>query len=229
LNEVEKTVVKKARFRVVGMAVLVLSDVILAFFCVSIYTELQHQRSLNTDLQNQIIDANNQLSSLVTEYYDYKSIHSHNDSEYDKAFFCFYYVKQVKQRFGNISLHFELGDLNWTEPYQENVFDCGEMSACLERYLENRGWHVKLVFGDSPSGRGVKHVWLLVETSQWQYMPVESTRLELVWPYDLYFENYFTYDYAFETIQDAMMHNESEVDWWKLGFSPLECKSIFDS
>jgi len=200
------------------MAALVLLVVILTSLCVPLYTELQHQRSLNS-----------QLSSLVTEYYGYKSTHSHNDSEYDKALFSFYYVKQVKQRFGNYSLHFELGDLNWTEPYQEGVFDCSEMSACLERYLENRGWHVKLVFGDSPSGTGVKHAWLLVETSQGQYMPVESTRIELVWQYDPYFDNYFKYDYAFETIQDAIMYNESEVDWWKLDFSPLECTSIFDS
>jgi hypothetical protein len=201
MNEVEKTGIKKARFRLVGTVALVLLVVILASLCMFLYIELQH----------------------------YKSTHSHNDSEYDEALFSFYYVKQEKQRFGNRSLWFELNDYNWAEPYQENVFDCGEMSACLERCLENRGWHVKIVLGDSPTETGRKHAWLLVETSQGQYMPVESTEIELVEEYDRYFDNYFTYDYAFETIQDAIMHNESEFDWWKLDFSPLECTSIFDT
>jgi len=62
-----------------------------------------------------------------------------------------------------------------------------------------------------------------------RFSPVESIRIELVWQYDRYFNNYFTYDYAFETIQDAIMYDESDFDWWKLGFSPLECTSIFDT
>lgn len=45
-------------------------------------------------------------------------------------------------------------------------------------------------------------------------MPVESTTIEVVWWDDSYFDNYFEYDYSFETIQEALEYYESEFDWW---------------
>ncbi|MDH5793724.1 MAG: hypothetical protein OEZ18_04075 [Candidatus Bathyarchaeota archaeon] len=104
-------------------------------------------------------------------------------------------------------------DWKWIEPYQEGVFDCSEMSAYLERKLENEGWHMKIIVGDSPFGSG-RHAWLLVETSVDKYMPVESTDMAVVLWDSAYFDNYFKYDHAFEKIQDALKYSETEFDWW---------------
>ncbi|MDH5782446.1 MAG: hypothetical protein OEZ35_02085, partial [Candidatus Bathyarchaeota archaeon] len=114
----------------------------------------------------------------------------------------------------------ELDSLQWTEPYQAGVFDCSEMSACLEWFLENRGWHVKIYRGDSPFSSGT-HAWLIVETSQGKYMPVESTNLQVVWWSNPNFDDYWEYENKFETIQDATDYSESQFDWWELGFCPL--------
>jgi hypothetical protein len=88
------------------------------------------------------------------------------------------------------------------------------MSAHLEWKLENEGWHTKIIAGDSLFGSG-KHAWLLVETSEGKYMPVESTDMDVVWWDSPYFDDYFIYEHRFETIQDALDYSESEFDWWK--------------
>jgi len=67
--------------------------------------------------------------------------------------------------------------------------------------------------GDSPSGDGY-HAWLLVETSEDEYMPVEATQFDLIKWSNSYFDNYFEYDEIFETIQDALDWNHNEFDWW---------------
>ena len=135
------------------------------------------------------------------------------DDGWEFGKFDFYYVKP-EQKYGVYDLADWLEKWEWIKPYEEGVFDCSEMSAYLERKLENEGWHTKIVIGDSPSGSGL-HAWLLVETSNGKYMPVESTTMSVVWWEDPYFDNYFEYDYSFETIQDALEYNETEFDWWE--------------
>jgi len=192
---------------------------------------LQNQLSLlNVTYQNYVSThshSNSEYDSLQSEYDDYVTTHSHSNleydsyvanhqytnSEYDEAFFSFYYVKP-EQKFGVYDLEDELYGLEWLHPYQEDVFDCSEMSAYIEWHLENEGWNAVLVIGDTPFDSGY-HAWLLVETSEGQYMPVESTTIEIVWWDNPYFDNYFTYDYEFETIQEAIDYYESEFDWWK--------------
>ena len=39
--------------------------------------------------------------------------------------------------------------------------------------------------------------------------------MDVVWWESPYFDNYFEYDRAFETIQDALNYSETEFDWWK--------------
>jgi len=128
--------------------------------------------------------------------------------------FSYYYVYPAEQKFGVYNLDDELYGLEWLHPYQEGVFDCSEMSAYLEWYLENEGWHTIIIAGDSPFGSGY-HAWLLVECEEGKYMPVESTNIEIVWWDDPYFDNYFAYDYEFETIDDALAYSETEFDWWE--------------
>jgi len=223
-SQVESRGIKKARLGLVICAVLV---VVLALSNVGFYSALQKQRDAYLDLENKKDRLQNQLNLLDTDYWNYKSSHSHTNaeynayvaehqytnSEYEEAKFSFYYVKPDEQKFGVYNLDDELAGLEWLHPYQENVFDCSEMSAYLEWHLENEGWHVKIVIGDSPSGSGY-HAWLLVETSEGKYMPVESTYIGVVWWENPDFDNYFEYAHNFETIQDAIDYSESEFDWW---------------
>lgn len=135
------------------------------------------------------------------------------DEGWQSGRFYFYYVKP-EQKYGVYDLSDWLNKWKWIKPYQEGVFDCSEMSAYLEQKLENEGWHTKIVVGDSPFSSG-QHAWLLVETSNGKYMPVESVNMAVVWWESPYFDNYFKHDHSFETIQDALIYSETEFDWWK--------------
>lgn len=131
---------------------------------------------------------------------------------HDAGRFDFYYVKP-NQRYGVDELDNYLKSWKWTLPYQESVFDCSEMSACLERDLENEGFHTVIVVGNSPFGSG-RHAWLLVEASVGKYMPVEATNRQVIWWSSPYFDNYFKYDHRFETIQEALAYSSTGFDWW---------------
>lgn len=162
-----------------------------------------------------------EYSSLQSTYDDYVTDHNHyvgthhySDVEVEDIRFFFYYDEPHTQEFGVYNLEDELEGLEWDRPYEEHVFDCSEMSASLERCLENHGWHAKIVCGDSPFGSG-RHSWLLVETSEGKYMPVESTIIEIVWWENPSFENYFEYDHSFESIREALEYSETSFDWWK--------------
>jgi len=173
----------------------------------------------NEDLQDEVDDLTTENSQMEDEidwlnyrYDNYVADHQYTNWDYDEIQFYFYYV-EPEQKFGVYDLDDELYGWEWYVPYEENVFDCSEMSAYLEWYLENEGWNTKIVVGDSPFGTEY-HAWLLVETSEGAYMPVESTTAEIVWWDDTHFDNYWTYDDTFETIQDALDYSETEFDWW---------------
>lgn len=143
----------------------------------------------------------------------YNAGHSEGYSEgHDAGRFDFYYVKP-NQRYGVDELDNYLKSWKWALPYQEDSFDCSEMSACLERDLENEGFHTVIVTGNSPFSSG-KHAWLLVETSVGKYMPVEATNRQVVYWESPYFDNYFKHDHRFETIQEALAYNPTDFDWW---------------
>jgi len=148
------------------------------------------------------------------EYYDYVFEHLYTNWEYEVARFDFYYVFPAEQQFGVYDLEDELYGLEWIEPYQEGVFDCSEMSAYIEWDLENKGWNTDIIVGDSPFGSGY-HAWLLVECEEGKYMAVEPTTIEIVWWDDPYHDGYWTWDYIFEDILEALDYNESEFDWWQ--------------
>ena len=191
----------------IGLAVCAVLVAVLVVSSVWLYTR-------NENLQNQIDSLISDYDSLVSEHNDYIADHQFTDEQYYSAIFSYYYVFPAEQKFGVYDLEDELTGLEWIKPYEEGVFDCSEMSAYLEWYLENEGWNAIIIAGDSPFGSGY-HAWLLVETSTDQYMPVESTNIEIVWWDDPYFDNYWIYDYEFETIDDALAYSETEFDWWK--------------
>jgi hypothetical protein len=136
------------------------------------------------------------------------------EDEVESSRFQFYYASLDKQRYGLADLVDYLNHWQWIEKtYLENEFDCSEMSAYLEWKLENEGYHNLIVIGDSPSSEG-KHAWLLVQTGAEEYTPVEATVYSVVYRWDPYYYQYFVYDYAFETIQEALSHSPDEFDWW---------------
>lgn len=205
--------------------------VLVAVFAIAtsiLFVEILSLRGLNSDLRSDLRASESQLKSLnlahlalENEHETYVSTHSYSNAEYDEARFDFYYSKPENQKFGVSVLEDEILGLQWSEPYQAGVFDCSEMSACLERYLENQGWHILIVVGDAPTG-GNGHAWLLVETNAGGYMPVEAQSFRVVLWDDTYFDNYYVYDESFMNIQEAVDYNETEFDWWTVGSSPLE-------
>lgn len=156
-------------------------------------------------------DAYDSLQSYLTAY---EQTHPYTQQDYDSSWYHFYYDGNIPQKWGANSLPNDLAGLRYTISYQENVFDCSEMTALLERYLENLGWHTLITVGDSPFGTGNNHAWLLVETSQGGYMPVESTTIRMIWGNEPYFDNYFKYDTYYQSIQEAAIAMPGEFDWW---------------
>ncbi len=231
MTEIPQAKMKKSRGLKYGLVILSVALVLLAFVGFQSYTNQQNQiLALNRqrdDLQQQLQSlqqeydnykisyshSNNEFDSLDFVYDSYLANHHYADSAYEEMQFYFYYDKP-EQKFGVYELRDEITGLTWKKPYQEGVFDCSEMSASLERYLENKGWHTKIIVGNSPFGSGY-HAWLLVETTSGKYMPVESTTIRVVWWEDPNFDNYFKYDRSFETIQNALAWSETEFDWWK--------------
>ena len=131
----------------------------------------------------------------------------------EQAKFKFYYVRP-EQRYGVSDLQEYLQSKIWKEGiYAAGEFDCSEMSAFLEWRLESEGYHTFIVGGNSPDGSG-RHAWLLVETNRGGYTPVEATARSIVDQSSLYFDNYYKYEFCFETIQEALSHNPTDYNWW---------------
>lgn len=163
--------------------------------------------------------------NLDDEYRDYQLSHQHSNDDYERAKddsyskgyedgrFVFYYVKPKVQQYGVSNLEATVRELTWTRSYEENVFDCSEMSAYMERYLENEGFHAMILVGDSPFGSG-RHAWVVAETTEGKYMPVEATQPRVVLWDDDYFDGYFEYERDFETIQEAVAYDSTGFDWW---------------
>jgi len=128
-----------------------------------------------------------------------------------------YYVGAPRKYFDEVQnlndLQKDVTKVVWSKPYQEGVFDCSEMSAYMERSLENLGWHTVICVEDE-SWLGGPHAWVLVEVRPSVATPVECTKPSVVWGDNSHYSDYFKYDHEFEAIQQAMQHSPSEFDWW---------------
>lgn len=163
---------------------------------------------------NQIDTKDNQIDNLEYEISSKESQINYLEDKVDRVKFQFYYASLAEQRYGVSDLEEYLNRWQWTEgTYGAGEFDCSEMSAYLERKLENEGYNTLIVSGDSPFGSG-KHAWLLVQTSTDGYMPVEATTHSIIYWSNTYFDEYFVYDYLYEDIQEALAGNPNEFDWW---------------
>jgi len=196
------------------VVILAISSLVLLMRVNSLQNEVDHLTVENDFLQNEVDYLTVENDFLQNEV-DYLTVeYEYLEWQLDQAQFDFYYVFPPEQQFGVYTLAEWIGSGYWIDPYEMGVFDCGEMSAYMEWELENLGWNTLIVVGDAPFGDGY-HAWILVEVEQEGYIPVETTSMEIIWWENLYFDNYFVYDYAFEDIRDALAYNESEFDWWE--------------
>lgn len=236
MSEVEKKSIGKAG---VGLLVLTGLVVVLVMSNLLVYVSLQKQidslevdnENLNvqvnslkadknslrdqvSDLQSDKIKLQSEVNSLESEVADLEWELDNLQQTAEENLFEFYYASLAEQRFGVDDLNEYLDRWEWIEgTFTKDVFDCSEMSAYIEWRLENEGYNTYIVCGESPSGSGY-HAWLLVETSEDAYMPVEATWYDVVWWDNAYFDNYYEYDHLFETIHDALDYSYNEFDWW---------------
>lgn len=92
--------------------------------------------------------------------------------------------------------------VKWLKPYEARVFDCSEMSAFLEYWLERNGFNTDIVLDST-------HSWNLVEVEPGNWTHVEATgNSPSIMPRR-------KYNYRFKDIYDAIEYFCEEYDWWK--------------
>ncbi len=117
--------------------------------------------------------------------------------------------------------------VQFTEKYEANYFDCSEMSAFMEYYLERNGYRASIFMNHSLS-----HDWVMVySTGGW--IPIETTNLFIPTPtncedYSMYSEPEERYDSigayweSFDSNMDESGLTQllmSEVDWWETRYA----------
>ena len=109
-----------------------------------------------------------------------------------------YYPYCGVKQYGAHELAELLEQHTWLEShYKTGSFDCSEMSALLEKILEDHGWNTYIACGPTPFKSGSRHAWLMVETLPGIYMPVEAAVPRIVYRSDPFFDEYFEYDRLF--------------------------------
>lgn len=129
-------------------------------------------------------------------------------------------------------------DFYLPKDYKLGIFDCSESAAYLEYVLQNNGFDAKIAVGKDPTGSGVGHAWVLVNTKDGM-VAVEATVLTggvqrfidsinnimnnsargVIYynQKDQISKNYYeSYDAIFEDIQETVKYtgNEEEWNWW---------------
>ncbi|MHC1566938.1 MAG: hypothetical protein ACXQTD_04275 [Candidatus Syntropharchaeia archaeon] len=96
-------------------------------------------------------------------------------------------------------------------PYEKSVFDCSEMSAYTEWYLENHGFRADIVVNRFPTGN---HAYVIAYVDGGVY-PIETTTEPLHFYTNSSYCLYIHYKKRFETIYDAVDYaGIDEWDWW---------------
>ena len=197
------------------IVILTISNIIFFIYIQNLQRQLQSVHRQTGSFQSEKDDLLYQIQVkeqiIRSLQYDIADL----EGQADANKFMFYYDSLTHRRYGVSDLEDCLNRWEWSEgTYRKGIFDCSEMSAYLEWKLENEGFHTRIISGSSPWGGKGHHAWLLVETSQGRYMPVEATWYDIVKWDNPYFDNYFKYDRKFETIQEALNYNYDEYDWW---------------
>jgi hypothetical protein len=117
---------------------------------------------------------------------------------------------------------------SWTPlaTYELNVYDCSEMAAHLEWYLETNGIQAEIVEGNSPYGYSTGHAWLYAYTDTKQYA-VDATSKEIIYyeggflsqlfvRVDPFYYNSKNVNKVYNTIFDVPKSRLAEFDWWNV-------------
>lgn len=92
--------------------------------------------------------------------------------------------------------------------YVRDNFDCSEISAYAEHWLEAHGINTKIV-----ANTQIRHAWLICQLESGEWVPVEPQDGENCVITDP-FSSYFVYDVILDDIYEAMSVSQFEWDWW---------------
>ncbi|GAH51420.1 unnamed protein product [marine sediment metagenome] len=176
-------------------------------------------KETNTALNNekiQLIYERSQIKNINRRYDELKITSDELKITSETNKFLFYYTPLTEKITRVQDLEEYLSRYEWKEDAAKiDIFDCSEMSAVLERMLENEGFHTFIVSGKSPYGSGEGHAWLIVEISPDEFIPVEAVNFSII-PWDSpYINEYHSYDNKFETIHEALNYPKDGYDWWE--------------
>jgi len=68
-----------------------------------------------------------------------------------------------------VSINSYLTEYEWVDPYQENIWDCSQMSAYIEWLVENCGYEANIVIASQ-----IDHVWVEIKIGG-KWRPYEAT------------------------------------------------------
>jgi len=99
-----------------------------------------------------------------------------------------------------------LKEIEMPRKYKKHIFDCTEMSAYVEWYLENRGYNATLVGTD-------RHAQVVVYDVSGRAYVIGCT---LNPPRVMGYKADFTYKNEWQDIYSASAYNKREWDWWEV-------------
>ena len=100
----------------------------------------------------------------------------------------------------------------FVSPYEENKFDCSEMSAYMEWYLEKYGFNASICVAQDFRGFGEPgaHAWVKVDTIDGKTAYIEATaQRDLIVKED---KDYNNPERVYSSIYEV--RNMEEFDWW---------------
>jgi hypothetical protein len=121
------------------------------------------------------------------------------------------YYKYSKMNWGELGYPglTKLAQNGFVSPYQEDKFDCSEMAAYMEWYLEKYGFNTSICVSDHFDGSG-GHAWVKVDTTDGKVAYIEPTAKRNIIVTD---PKYESLDMIYESIYEV--ENINEFDWWK--------------
>ena len=124
------------------------------------------------------------------------------------------YYKYSKMNLGELGYPglTKLAQNGLVSPYQEDKFDCSEMAAYMEWYLEKYGFNASICVSDNFEGSG-GHAWVKVDTVDGRVAHIEPTAKR-----DIIVDSYPDYGYerpdrVYKSIYEV--GNIKEFDWWE--------------
>ena len=120
-----------------------------------------------------------------------------------------YYVRS-DTNWGNLGYYGleRLVQNGFVTPYQEDKFDCSEMSAYMEWYLEKYGFNASICTSQHFEG-SKGHAWVRVDTKDGKVAYIEATAKNNLIRWE---EDYSQPERIYESIYE--IRNVEEFDWW---------------